>query len=315
MIWRWSRRATVQPTAALLGKLPNHADFVREACPGAAADAFDAWLLAAAAPRARATPEPTFGRDGVSFCFCVPSTERALLGVLSPSRDSAGRAFPVAVFREFALEHWRSEPAELLCRSQGFLAASHTLLQTLPELDRAGWRRRLGELPSPADADSNDRAGQTQIGAFLRSMFAGDPPETCFYALSTLLSACSDARRTAALTLECPVQAESDIGVWLALWARLDQRSRQGLSFLCSPRRARLLLSVRALDPALLRTLTGDAEPPCQQLWPLRTTNPEAITEARARLSPLLPELASQTRDLELHELVDRLERIRADRR
>jgi type VI secretion system protein ImpM len=292
--------------AALLGKFPGRPDFVREACRGPCADALDAWLVKAAAPLCAAGALPQLG--SVSFCYCARNGSHALLGVLAPSSDSAGRAFPVAVFRACSLAAWRSRLSELLLGSQDFLAAARALIRALPELNGSCVRqllRELPELPSPA---SHNPALQARAGSFLQRVVGLDPPDGHFYALATVLAAFADATRPVGPALDCPVHDELDAARWLELAARLSPRSSTSPSFLFVPTPARFLLSVSEPVPELLRAL-ADRSYACQHLWPLATVNRDAIECARAALSPVLPELVSAQRDIDLHELAERLAR------
>jgi type VI secretion system protein ImpM len=299
----------MQPMAALLGKLPGRPDFVREACPGPCADALDAWLVEAAAPLSAAGALPQLG--SVSFCYCVRNRSRALLGVLAPSRDSAGRAFPVAVFCECNFSAWRPRLGELFLCSQDFLAAAGALICALPDLDGSCTRQRLRELPqlpNPEMRNQSRLALPARAGSFLRRVVGFDPPDGHFYALSTLLAAFADAAHPTGLALDCPVRDECDAAGWLELAARLSLRAGNGPSCLFAPAPARLLLSVSEPIPELLRAL-ADPSYVCAQVWPLSTTSRDAIECARAALSPLLPELASEQRDIDLHKLAERLAR------
>jgi type VI secretion system protein ImpM len=306
MRWVRSGSAALPPMAALLGKLPGRPDFVREACSGPCADALDAWLVKAAAPLCAAGTLAQLG--SVSFCYCVRNRSRALLGVLAPSHDSAGRAFPVAVFRECNLAAWRAGLSELLLGAQDFLAAARALIGALPEVDASCVQellRKLPELPSPA---MRNPAPPRRAGSFLRRVVGQHPPDGYFYALSTFLAAFADTARPVRLALDCPVHDELDAASWLELAARLSRRSSPCPSFLFAPTPARLLLSVSEPAPELLRALT-DRSYACEQLWPLATVNRGAIECARAALSPILPELVSAQRDIDMRELAERLAR------
>jgi type VI secretion system protein ImpM len=314
MNWPWQRTPSLQPTAALLGKLPIRPDFVREGCRGGSADALDAWLVQAATQlHAQGGPGPALGVDDLPvswFCHCAPKQAHGLIGVLGPSRDSAGRAFPVAVFREFALSDWRKRLPGLLSEYRAFLDAGQTLLAALPTLSLEEIRARLAALPEPAARAADPRGLELlRAGPLLQRLFGTHPPGTLFYALSTFVSAFAEADASTQLALECPVRDDNDARGWLELAAQLGPRSGSCPSFLLAREPARLFLSVAAPSAELLCAL---AQPDFKgaSVWPLTTAHLPAIEHARSALMPVLPELAAEHGpSLSLRELGERLAR------
>jgi type VI secretion system protein ImpM len=312
MSWLWRRTPSLQPRAALLGKLPMRPDFVREACPGGSADALDAWLVQAATQLHGQTGRCIDDLPVSWFCHCAPKQAHGLIGVLAPSRDSAGRAFPVAVFREFALSDWRKRLPGLLAEHRAFLDAAQTLLAAVPTLSLEEIRARLAALPEPAPraAEADVRGSEPlRAGPLLQRLFGTHPPGTLFYALSTFTSAFAEADASTQLALECPVRDEDDARGWLELAAQLGPRSRSCPSFLLAREPARLFLSVAAPGVELLAAL---AQPDFTgtSIWPLTTAHLPAIEHARSALLPVLPELAADHGpSLSLRELGERLSR------
>jgi type VI secretion system ImpM family protein len=308
MNWPWRRTPSLQPTAALLGKLPSRPDFVREAAQGRAADALDAWLVQAA-PLLHAADGTGVSHLPVCwFGHWTPKQTSALVGVLGPSRDSAGREFPVAVFREFALGDRRKHFAALLSEHAGFLDAAQTLLAALPNLSLDEIRARLVSLPIPVQGTAPE-IEPLQAGSRLQHLFETDPPGSLFYALSTFVSAFAGADATTQLAVDCPVRDAADARVWLALAAQLSVQNPACPSFLFAPEPARLLISVAAPGAELLCAL---AQPGFNgvRVWPLTTAHQPAIEHARNTLLPMLPELATEHgSSLSVRELGERLAR------
>lgn len=82
-----------RPVAGFFGKLPATGDFVWRGLPDAFRKAWDAWLTRHIAP---------LQRDGLVFPpaglrFRLPSGGHLAAGVILPSKDSAGRRFPLSL--------------------------------------------------------------------------------------------------------------------------------------------------------------------------------------------------------------------------
>jgi type VI secretion system protein ImpM len=311
MNWPWRRTSaapSLQPTAALRGKLPSRPDFVREGGQGRAADALDAWLVQASPLLHAADGASVSDLPVCWFGHGFPKHNSVLVGVLGPSRDSAGREFPVAVFRESALGERRKHFAALLSEHAEFLDAAELLLVALPDLSLEELRARLVSLPIPV-ADSAPVIEPRQAGSRLRQLFEADPPGSLFYALSTFVSAFADTDATTQLALDCPVREAADARIWLALAALISAQNPACPSFLFAPEPARLLISVAAPGAELLCAL---AQPGFsgERVWPLTTAHLPAIEHARSTLLPVLPELAAEHEaSLSLRELGERLAR------
>jgi type VI secretion system protein ImpM len=308
MSWSFWRAPRSQPTAALLGKHPSRPDFLRESCRGSRADALDSWLVSAAAllPTVAALPVTT-------FCHQLPNRSRALLGVLGPSQDSAGREFPVAIFRELGLDGWAGRGADVLGHCSSFLTAARELLEGLPQLELATVREALAELPElPAEPPEDSpvrRAAGASARDFLQSAFAAAPSGNAYYALSTLATAFSGGGATQ-LSLDCPIQRELDARSWLELAEQLNRGARSQPSWLLSDEPGRLLISIGPPAPELLCALS-DPEYLYDELWPLTTTRQRAIEQAQTSLLAALPELAHiQDRPISIPELGARLARV-----
>ena len=86
----------------LYGKLPSNGDFVRRRLPETFIRPWDAWLQAgivAAKERLAAEFDPAWAA-GPAWRFSLPAGacgDRSCAGVIMPSRDRVGRAFPLTV--------------------------------------------------------------------------------------------------------------------------------------------------------------------------------------------------------------------------
>lgn len=81
------------PGVGFFGKLPSTGDFVSRGLPDAFRRKWDAWLTRHVAPLHRGDlPLPPGG-----LRFRLPSGGRLAAGVILPSKDSAGRHFPISL--------------------------------------------------------------------------------------------------------------------------------------------------------------------------------------------------------------------------
>jgi type VI secretion system ImpM family protein len=107
-------------STSLVGKLPSQAEFLPtpSGAPGFAA--FDAWLTSAtewAAGRAGPSWPDHFAKGTIhAFAFRPPAAEPGTLlcGALAPSRDSAGRQFPLVVAAPLRVSRELAELPQLL---------------------------------------------------------------------------------------------------------------------------------------------------------------------------------------------------------
>jgi type VI secretion system protein ImpM len=304
MKWFSSRRETAAPLeAALLGKLPCRPDFVREGCSGAAADALDLWLLQGteqlhAVHAAERLP---------SSFFCLNSHPHALIGVLGPSSDSQGRQFPVAVFRQFDRAAYQAQLGQLFWGFGSFLHAAQQLISELPELALDEARARLSALPelTPLTAAASDpQLESLRSASFFDGLFGATPDHPQFYALYTLASAFA-AQAGAGTALDCPIRGPLDARAWLELAAHLGRRHKLWPSFLFSPEKARLLISV-ASPPAELLCALAEPARVFERIWPLHTQSLTALDHARSSMLSNLPELGA-TPGIPLPLLAERL--------
>lgn len=85
----------------VFGKLPLHGDFLRVVRPGAEGDAVDQWIAGGIERM-----HTDYGEDfsevfgelvPMRFLYCDPTSRSGVVGILHPSRDAAGRQYPVVM--------------------------------------------------------------------------------------------------------------------------------------------------------------------------------------------------------------------------
>jgi type VI secretion system protein ImpM len=207
----------------LLGKTPARADFIRIHHGAESALALDEWLqrnleeLVLAGQRA--APQ-------ASFAFVPQNAREALVGLLAPSRDKAGRAFPVALFAEAPLSVAVQTPGAIPLACAALLAPARALFAELAALDYDALKARVEALQAPAPeayASAVDNAAallqDAAPAAWLERLFAEAPDGAAGRALLALQTAAADPAPKA-LVLECPVQEAVDAVFWLALAGR-----------------------------------------------------------------------------------------------
>ncbi|MGL4238478.1 type VI secretion system-associated protein TagF [Tabrizicola sp.] len=106
-----------RPVAGFFGKLPSTGDFVTRGLPEAFRRNWDVWLTREVAP---------LQREGLAFPtgglrFMLASGGRTAAGVILPSQDSVGRAFPLSIMLiakgtldRQAIDNWCDEALSLL---------------------------------------------------------------------------------------------------------------------------------------------------------------------------------------------------------
>jgi type VI secretion system ImpM family protein len=296
---------------SMFGKLPWAADYVRIRHDHAAAIALDAWLSASQQPLARAGL--SWPRERVRFLFSAPESPRVLAGVLAPSRDRAGRKFPLAIFVSLpsapSTESYAALPGWLgpfFARVDALLARASSLdrpetLRALDELEAPGmqalpaalrsYARRMSELPARKLAQRLWRAAE-----------AAPAPSRALHALSTARGSVADARaasREQAAVLDCPLQTEADVEAWLTLTRGATLPSAFWTPHARTPR---LLLALGAVPAAL-------------PVWLAKPTTRHARLRALAQVegpteSPLARSLRDEDWDLTIDRYVARIDQL-----
>ena len=298
--------------AALFGKIPARADFVRERCSDRAAQRFDQWLVKAIETLhgARMGLPPVM----VRFAFYAEEERTLLVGVLSPSKDQVGRDFPISVFCSVPLGAGGEHLAGLPLAAGEFLSAAEDLIREIPALSAEETIARLDHLPAP-NAQSLALGGE-RVGEALRSSDArelagrtlGDPDGAApAYGYYTFVTAARNAGAGGATVLDCPIQIDVDLFAWLALAERLLRGRGTPSFFWTEEPTARLLL---ALGPCSTQLLQFMADPTASsaRLWPLVTTRAEIAEQVRATFASSLGALQSGS-NASIAQLIDGLAR------
>jgi type VI secretion system ImpM family protein len=275
---------------AIFGKLPGRPDFVR--LGGHSLPPFERWLeqgLEATAARRGGLPAGpiSFYLPGLlSGPPVSPCPGRDLVGVMVPSRDQVGRAFPLAWVRSCAgggaarwHEVWQSE--------NGFRARALALLTDAEPLGEAALTMALEQpIEALVEAAPVDPL-QIPMGGALEAC-VGPTAEGCpAHALVTLIDACAAARagtRTSpSITLEAPTRDAVTTGFWLALSGRLLGYPASRPALLLADDRLVLGLAPGVVAPGLLAALClGIKAGP--RHWSLLSADPAARARSVARL-------------------------------
>ncbi|HSP81411.1 MAG TPA: type VI secretion system-associated protein TagF [Myxococcaceae bacterium] len=283
------------PHTAVLGKAPRHPEFVRYNAASPLARYLLRWLEDGTgrlhAARSSLEGAPT------CFVFTAPGEKTALVGVLTPSTDSIGRAFPLALFQEVPTATVAGRYALLPEAFQPFFLAATRLVREAASLELEALQARAQELPSVSAADTRvaERVREVLLAEprcdeLLRNASGGGSPEVRYYALHTFLTACAGERQRerdlASVVLDCPFPAHMGPVLWLELSARLLRWSAAPPSFFWSEgEQPRLLLCLGAAPSTLLLHLAQPGRASAN-LWPLRTERPAALARAKQALSP-----------------------------
>lgn len=306
MIWGLLRKPSAPIGPALLGKLPCQPDFVREGFRGPATDALDAFLV-------QATPLLHQGvgvaqLPSLLVCQSLPRQAHSLIGLCAPSRDAAGRPFPVAVVHALPQAQLRAIQSDVFWRFPDFTQRAEALIAKLGRLTLEDARGELSALPTLADEPAGASGhGLPPPAAFERGLANGNEPsadpDEQSYALYVVASAF--AARHPGLTLDFPAHDASQARLWLTLSARVAEATSSALCILYAPTAGRLLVAIDAWHPNLLRAV-ADPGFSFDQLWPLGTPQVEARAHARGALAQAGPALA-RPRGVAVRELADQL--------
>ncbi|MCP3144838.1 type VI secretion system-associated protein TagF [Pyxidicoccus xibeiensis] len=279
----------------LLGKTPRQAEFVKLNAATPLALQLYGWMEEGVERARRARVD--LPSEPISFVFTGPGQKQALVGLMTPSQDSVGRAFPLAVFTEVASADTAPRYALTPEAFQPFLRAAGELARTAAEVDVPRLLERTASLPLPGPGDFSvakrlrDTAlAEHRMKDLLAPVTEGAPDGGHYYALHTFLTACMGERgreqSPAGVALDCPLAASVGPVAWLELSARLLRWPHQPPAFFWSEgERPRLLLSLGAATPALFLSLAQPGRPGAQ-VWPLRTERPAAIDNARKGFRP-----------------------------
>ncbi|MFP2926388.1 type VI secretion system-associated protein TagF, partial [Pyxidicoccus sp. 3LG] len=214
----------------LLGKTPRQAEFVKLNAATPLARQLYGWMEEGVERARRARLD--LPSEPVSFVFTAPGQKQALVGLMSPSVDSVGRAFPLAVFTEVVSADTAPRYALTPEAFQPFLRAAGMLTRAASEVDVPQLLERAASLPLPGPGDFSvakrlrDTAlAEHRTADLLSPVVEGSPEGGHYYALHTFLTACMGERgreqSPAGVALDCPFPTSVGPVAWLELSARL----------------------------------------------------------------------------------------------
>jgi len=225
----------------LLGKVPARADFVRLNHGSALAMAFDQWLehnleeLLLAGKRSL---------PAARFMFTEGDGGGALVGALAPSRDKAGRAFPITLFAAAPPSVLSARPFAVPAASEPLLQAAEGFFDELGGLDYDAIKARMAQFTAPSADDyaTAAEAVSTQLAAtgpeaFAERVFGSAQQAGEQVGVGHALLTVRELGRRGGRVVECPVVEPIDAAFWLALahgggaaalcycWTRPDETS------------------------------------------------------------------------------------------
>jgi type VI secretion system protein ImpM len=271
----------------LYGKVGSQPDFLRAAAGAFCQSGLDRWLQEGVeALRTERTRLP----EAPAAFLLAPARSAAFLGALTPSQDSAGRSFPLALFAELPIAAAREELPWVPEAHASFLAQCSDLLAQAAGLDGGEISRRAQALETRVSDTPEPHAWKNQPVRALAAVFDGSLPAAAF-ALHTLATACDRAAAgtdtaTAPLTVDAPVPGSAISALWLEIARRRLGWTEAVPSLLWTTGPgARLLLTLGPPSPMALAFLANPSHR-SSRLWPLRTTAASALDHAWAALSP-----------------------------
>ena len=246
--------------ASLFGKLPTVLDYVRINHDSPAAIALDEWLSRALQDLTVAGQ--TFSSARFRFLFAPQGSEHALAGVLGPSRDRAGRKFPLSVFTRLPVRAIARSFASTPRVCAAFFDAADAILDAAPTLSRDDAAEQLARLPEPSvsafpqEGEAlRSQLSERSFATFSDSLFARQPAAAeaaLARAVSTLVQVRMGALERVNV-LDCPVNDEQDVLAWLALGQNVLswQNAVPSLFWTTRAEPGRLLMALGAPPPAL----------------------------------------------------------------
>src|SRR5919198_1685017 len=215
--------------ASLLGKIPAQGDFVRIRMAHPLGHALHRWLEEGHEALRRANAE--LPNAPVSFLFTAPGERAALIGVMGPSEDRVGRAFPLCIFRVIDGVSAVAHLAGLPIAYGAFLRGAAELVSHASQLSPDAIVERLEALESASTGDFALAGAQLELlhaaaaERHLRPLTASEAPGNVYYGLHTLLLACRAERgkepSKPGVMLDVRLPDEGDPGLWLELAQRL----------------------------------------------------------------------------------------------
>lgn len=296
----------------LFGKLPVAGDFLAEGASAPAAAMLQSWLVEEverlAGKRATLPPDP------IRFLARDPAGESVVLGVLGPSKDTVGRAFPIALMTHLdAASAWQNL-AWIPAAYAPFLDQAAALVREAPALGIEQVRARLLGLPLPgasaideARVWTHEALQATPGETILEALFGPIASGVHFHGLNMFLTACARVRGqdpgAGRIVLECPAVDDVQLAFWLRFaHAALHWHAAPPSLFWTDTSSSdhRLLVCLGSPAPGILHFLTNPSVT-ADRLWPMRTQSSAAIeagrnalpAQAQAALQPPAPTAAA----------------------
>lgn len=304
------------PSLSAFGKLPTHGDFVRHQAGSDAVRALDEWLqhglFFAQAQRSPRLEEAYGEAPALAFLFRRDVRHAPLLGVLRPSRDSAGRRFPFVIVRELG----PGEPSgwDLVLREANYLQEAADLLAAICAGEfghrevGAQVEERIGARALGAGRVDRSYHEQTSLRAFGEAVwdyFEDSRKYLLFSNLLDLFGRRADAAPNAAgrgAGLRFPLDPSAPIpsaAFWLEAVCRLGASSLEEASYFftlgggagargAGEERApadHLVLFLQPPPPKVFAELLALA-PPGDRVWDLETIGREHAADAALSIPP-----------------------------
>lgn len=280
---------------AAFGKIPTQGDFLRIQATSPAFPALDRWLQEGLEALRRA--QAVLPQAPVYFLFRTPTIREVLIGVLAPSVDKVGRAFPLVVFgaADGALLAERFPLVPFACAR--FLSAATQLVLGAGPMTASDVAAQVAALPLPT-AEDLAMADEMRRGALLRGrshdlfarLFPAPPEGRPYYAFRTFVSACEPVRGQdtdrPGVTLDCPIQCDVDAFAWLDLAARLLRWKMAPPTLLWAEAPVPRLFVSLGPSPSALLLYWAKPDHSAAKFWPIVTDRPEAIAQAQKAMKP-----------------------------
>jgi type VI secretion system ImpM family protein len=240
--------------ATLFGKLPAALDYVRVNHDSTAAVAFDGWLQSAL--QFLAGRDTSWPAKKLRFAYRSVARADPLVGVVAPSRDRAGRRFPIALFATAPAMRTADDGA-LALASERFLSDVERTLDelaglSLPEVTAAIERVACLEPTEVADAVTTLEALLAGPAQALLDLLPHTTEATPYARVEAAVRAVRELAPYRHLVWDLPARCAQDRARWLALHRRAAAPDAV-ISWFWSEgdSEPRLLLVTGAVPPAL----------------------------------------------------------------
>ena len=234
--------------ASLFGKLPSALDFVRVNHDHPESVQLDRWLQAGLqrlAARGREWPS-----GFMQFVFVAAAARHALVGVVAPSRDRAGRRFPITVYGRVPMTALPEGTALLPLASQDFLAAARAVLERVDAHGPGELGHALRRLRVPQPRDLAAESARRREG---RRTWPSGTQERSVCSVVEARQRLLQPQRSASVGIECfdcPVASVLDVASWAGIM-ELTLGHASSYVWSAAPGEPRMLLAPGALPERL----------------------------------------------------------------